>query len=65
MNKLKLNFANETGEILSKEELKGVVGGIGSEEYCATLNLLIDNNWSTWTQQEKESAMNAWNAHCK
>lgn len=31
MTKLKLNQVQQTGEILTREELKGVLGGIGSD----------------------------------
>jgi natural product precursor len=35
MKKLKLNFSSLTGDVLSREELKNVIGGFGSGDDAA------------------------------
>ena len=65
MTKLKLNLAQGAGEILSKDELKNVFGGIGSDEYCATMAELWKNNAGSWSADTIEGWWIGWNKHCK
>jgi hypothetical protein len=62
MKKLNLNVANlNATEILSREELKKVLGGNGSEEYCCTvLDIIRDNgeNFGSGAWEGAEHAMN-------
>ncbi|WP_185711568.1 hypothetical protein [Tannerella forsythia] len=52
-------------EELNLQEMSEIKGGVSVEEYCGTLNMLIDSNWSTWNNHQREAATNAWAAHCR
>ncbi|MBP1637691.1 MAG: hypothetical protein H6Q18_480 [Bacteroidetes bacterium] len=52
-------------EKLNNKEMSLIKGGQNVEEYCGTVNMLIENNWESWTQEERVSAVNAWNSHCR
>ena len=51
---------------LSNLELLDLLGGtaVTREEYCATLDMLITENWDKWDQGAKDGAMHGWNEHC-
>lgn len=51
---------------LTNQDLLVLLGGkaVTSEEYCATLDMIINNNWGNMSQDEKDSAMQAWNKYC-
>ena len=50
---------------LNLQEMNEVKGGFTSvEQYCATLEFLIEHNEHRWTQQEIENAYTAWDTHC-
>ncbi len=51
---------------LSNHDLLDLLGGkaVTREEYCATLDMLIENNWDKWDQGAKDGAMHGWNEHC-
>ncbi|MGQ1948825.1 hypothetical protein ACT3CD_17165 [Geofilum sp. OHC36d9] len=51
-------------DLLSNEELEQVNGGVSKEDYCATLNDLIENNWGEWSDGERLSAANAYSDNC-
>lgn len=39
-------------------------GGVCVEEYCATVSMLIENNWGNWDDHQREAAANAYATHC-
>lgn len=49
---------------LDYKEMNQITGGVSVAEYCATLDMLIENNWSSWDSGQKESAANAYSKHC-
>lgn len=51
---------------LVNQELLNLLGGalVTKEEYCATLDQLIKDNWGDWDQGAKDGAMRGWNEHC-
>jgi hypothetical protein len=49
---------------LSNLDLQDLLGGVSIEEYCATLDMLIENNWDKWNNSEKDGAMYGWNKYC-
>lgn len=49
---------------LSNYDLQDLLGGVSREEYCATLDMIIDKNWDTMTPGEKDGAMYGWNKYC-
>lgn len=49
---------------LSSNELSKIIGGSTREEYCATLSTLIQYNWGTWSEEERASAVNAYQKFC-
>ena len=51
-------------EILDLQEMNEIKGGTSVEEYCATLDMLIDANWDNWSDGEKRSAASAYSKHC-
>ncbi len=49
---------------LNSNDLINLQGGISVEEYCATVSMLIQNNWDTWTDEQRKAAANAYSTHC-
>ena len=49
---------------LNLQEMNEVKGGITVEEYCGILDDLMADNWLLWSQQERDSAQNAYFTHC-
>ena len=53
-------------EELNYKEMNQITGGqnVSANEYCATLSMLIENNWGRWTEDERKSASSAYSKHC-
>ena len=53
-------------EELNYKEMNQVTGGqnVSAKEYCATLSMLIENNWGRWSEDERKSASDAYSKHC-
>lgn len=49
---------------LSNTDLLNLLGGVSREEYCETLDVLIENNWGDWNKSTKDSATASWNKYC-
>ncbi len=49
---------------LANIDLLNLLGGVSREEYCATLDMLIRENWGKWDEGTKNSASLSWNTHC-
>lgn len=51
---------------LSNFDLQSLLGGaaVTREEYCATLDKIISDNWEYMTPGEKDGAMYGWNTYC-
>ncbi len=49
---------------LTNLDLQDLLGGVSREEYCETLDMLIENNWDKWDQGAKDGAMYGWNKYC-
>lgn len=60
LKKLKLNDAQE----LSSHEMKRLEGGVSQGEYCATMSMLWDNNWTSWSVGAVEGWWIGWSSHC-
>lgn len=62
MNK---NFVLKSAASLSKEEMKNVKGGISLEEYCATMDMLWENNADDWSVDTLEGFWHGYSTNCK
>lgn len=51
-------------EVLDIQEMIEIKGGVSKEEYCATVSMLIENNWDSWSDSERYSAASAYSKHC-
>lgn len=51
-------------EILDLQEMNEIRGGVKVEEYCATVSMLIENNWNNWSEGQRKAAAAAYTAHC-
>ncbi len=51
-------------EILNLQEMNEIKGGVSQEEYCDTVNMLIENNWDSWSDSERHIAASAYARHC-
>ncbi|CCZ06553.1 bacteriocin [Culturomica massiliensis] len=53
-------------EELNYKEMNQITGGqnVSAKEYCATLSMLIENNWGRWSEDERKSASDAYSKHC-
>lgn len=54
-------------ELLNDQELDQLTGGahvVTKEEYCDTMDMLIENNWNRWSDAERKSAATAYAEHC-
>lgn len=49
---------------LTFNEMLNLKGGVCVEEYCATVSMLIENNWGNWDDHQREAAANAYATHC-
>lgn len=49
---------------LSNIDLLNLLGGVSRDEYCATLDMLIKENWGKWDEGAKDSAAKSWSEHC-
>ncbi|WP_289225488.1 hypothetical protein [Bacteroides acidifaciens] len=49
---------------LTTTDLLGLKGGVSVEEYCATLDQMINDNWDNWNRDQKKAATDAFSAHC-
>ena len=49
---------------LSLNEMLDLKGGISREEYCELVDQLIDDNWDSWSPEQKKAATVAYSKHC-
>lgn len=49
---------------LTTTDLQDLKGGVSVEEYCATLDQMIQDNWDNWNRDQKKAATDAFSAHC-
>ncbi|MFW6369971.1 MAG: hypothetical protein ACOC10_02060 [Bacteroidota bacterium] len=51
---------------LNTLEMNEIKGGdvVTQEQYCGILDDLMENNWLSWSQEERDNAMAAYFTHC-
>jgi hypothetical protein len=52
-------------QVLDEQEMKRIAGGVSQGEYCATMSMLWNNNWSNWSVGAVEGWWYGWSNHCK
>jgi len=63
MKKLsKINFKD--ARVLSDPEMKKIEGGTSIAEYCATLEMLWNNNANNWSVGAIEGWWYGWSSYC-
>lgn len=50
--------------VMSHEQMKAAKGGVSRKEYCTQLVSMIEANYPTWNDKDRESAVNAFHANC-
>lgn len=49
---------------LSFNEMLNIKGGISQKEYCEILDQLINDNWDSWSNEQKGAASAAFAKNC-
>lgn len=60
------NLQNFAAQQLTKNQMNDVKGGISREEYCATLEMIMEEAFQhqDWTPEQWSNATAAYNKYC-